>query len=134
MASTGIEHFIQFEKLLMQSERLVITTFWRVLEGGVITWAGQRARLLQADLRVSVDRQLQAAAQLLVHQAALFVAGAVRHEAGQVPVMHAVSTHHALRNATEEGARAMSYHSPKRELLCIISHYKTQIDWSMIFL
>lgn len=60
-----------------------------------VTWAGERAGLLQCDLLVSVDGQLQAAAQLLVHQAFSFSA-AIRHKAGQVPVPHAVSAHHTL--------------------------------------
>lgn len=62
----------------------------------VITWAGKGTGLFQSDLLVSVDGRLQTAAQLLVHQAAFAVAGAVRHEAGQVSVARAVSTHHAL--------------------------------------
>lgn len=67
------------------------------------TWAGQGTGLGQNDLLVSVHGQLQAAAQLLVHRAALAVAGAVRHEAGQVPVAGAVSAHHTLSGRREGG-------------------------------
>lgn len=67
------------------------------------TWAGQRAGLGQNHLLVSVHGQLQAAAQLLVHRAALAVAGAVRHEAGQVPVAGAVSAHHTLSGRRGRG-------------------------------
>lgn len=84
---------------------------------GVITWAGEGTELFQGDLLVSVDGELQAAAQLLVHQAALAVGGAVRHEAGQVPVAYAVSTHHTLtgREHHRRRRRAMSYHSDREE-------------------
>lgn len=63
---------------------------------GILTWTWKDARLFKDDLFVCVHGQLQAAAQLLVHHAALTVARAVRHEAGQVPVTRAVSAHHAL--------------------------------------
>lgn len=62
----------------------------------IITRTGKYAGLFQSDLLVSIDSQLQAAAQLLIHQAALAIAGAVRHEAGKVSVAHAMSTHHTL--------------------------------------
>lgn len=78
-----------FVSVLAQNRQLVTVIRF-------ITWAGEGTGLPQSDLLVSVDGQLQTAAQLLVHQAALAVAGAVGHEAGQVSVAHAVSTHHVL--------------------------------------
>lgn len=70
--------------------------YHRNLEVSIITWTREDTALFQSDLLVSIDSHLQAAAQLLVHQAALAIAGAVRHEAGQVPEAHAVSTNHIL--------------------------------------
>lgn len=80
----------------------------------IITWAGKGTSLFQPDPLVPVDSQLQAAAQLLVHQAALAVTGAIRHKAGQVSVARAVSTHHTLtgqehhRRRTRRRMRATS--------------------------
>lgn len=68
----------------------------------IITWAGKYAGLFQSDLLVSIDSQLQAAAQLLIYLTALAIAGAVRHKAGKVSVAHAVSTHHTLSDVKEE--------------------------------
>lgn len=95
-----------FVNLLMQNRKLIILNRF-------ITWAGEGTGLFQFDLLVSVDGQLQAAAQLLVHQAAFAIAGAVRHEAGQVSVAHAVSTHHTL---TGQGHHRRSYFSETGEL------------------
>lgn len=82
--------------------------------GELITWAGQRAGLAQHDQLVSVHRQLQAAAQLLVHRAALGAAGAVRHEARQVPVAGAVAAHHALPRGRRLGKRRGSARCSER--------------------
>lgn len=93
----------------------------------IITWAGKGTGLFQSDLLVSIDGQLQAAAQLLVHQAAFAVAGAVRHEAGQVSVAHAVSAHHTLtgqEHHRRRRRRMMSYRSERGEL-----HEPTDTWW-----
>ena len=66
------------------------------LSTSLITWAGEGTGLFQPDLLVPADGELQAATQLLVDRAALAVAGAVRHEAGHVPVARAVPAYHAL--------------------------------------
>lgn len=81
----------------------------------IITWAGKRTGLFQYDPLVSVDGQLQAAAQLLVHQAPLAVTGAVGHEAGQVSVAHAVSTHHTLWQDRRRRRKREDDELPQRE-------------------
>ena len=93
-------------------------TFKRVYSVSVITWAGQGAGLFQEDLSVSVHGQLQAVAQLLVHQTAFSFSGAVRHVAGQVPVACTVSTHHILTGQEHHRRRRrmMSYGSERGEL------------------
>ena len=92
----------------------------------MITWAGEGTGLFQSDLFVSVDSQLQAAAQLLVHLATFAIVGAVRDEAGEVSVAHAVSTHHTLTGQGHHRRRMMSYPSERREL-----HEPTAIWWQL---
>lgn len=75
----------------------------------MITWAGKDTGLFQSDLLVPVHSQLQAAAQLLIHRAAFALVGAVGHEAGQVSVAHAVSTHHTLTG--------QEHHSKRRRMM-----------------
>lgn len=95
-------------------------------QNDIITWAGEGAGLFQSDLFVSVDSQLQATAQLLVHLATFAIVGAVRHEAGEVPVAHAVSTHHTLTGQGHHRRRMMSYPSERGEL-----HEPTAIWWQL---